>query len=95
MLLTEEIYQSLYICSNEIRKLYAAAAAAAAAAAKSLQSCPTLRYPIHGSPPGSVSNVSATSFQTTRGHFEICVLYRELFMSVGIFIKEISLKKEI
>ena len=31
----------------------AAAAAAAAAAAKSLQSCPTLCDPIHGSPPGS------------------------------------------
>ena len=30
-----------------------AAAAAAAAAAKSLQSCPTLRNPIDGSPPGS------------------------------------------
>ena len=29
------------------------AAAAAAAAAKSLQSCPTLRDPIDGSPPGS------------------------------------------
>ena len=28
-------------------------AAAAAAAAKSLQSCPTLCYPIDGSPPGS------------------------------------------
>jgi len=31
----------------------AAAAAAAAAAAKSLPSCPTLCYPIDGSPPGS------------------------------------------
>ena len=30
-----------------------AVAAAAAAAAKSLQSCPTLRDPIDGSPPGS------------------------------------------
>ena len=29
------------------------APAAAAAAAKSLQSCPTLCYPINGSPPGS------------------------------------------
>ena len=35
------------------RKIPAAAAAAAAAAAKSLQSCPTLCDPIHGSPPGS------------------------------------------
>ena len=32
---------------------YELAAAAAAAAAKSLQSCPTLRDPIDGSPPGS------------------------------------------
>ena len=31
----------------------AAAAAAAAAAAESLQSCPTLRNPVDGSPPGS------------------------------------------
>ena len=35
------------------RDQYLAAAAAAAAAAKSLQSCPTLCDPIHGSPPGS------------------------------------------
>ena len=33
--------------------LHESDAAAAAAAAKSLQSCPTLCDPIHGSPPGS------------------------------------------
>jgi len=33
------------------------AAAAAAAAAKLLQSCPTLCYPIDGSPPGSSTHL--------------------------------------
>ena len=39
---------------NDLSKeTHVLAAAAAAAAAKSLQSCPTLRNPIEGSPPGS------------------------------------------
>ena len=37
----------------QLTALYLSLAAAAAAAAKSLQSCPTLCDPIHGSPPRS------------------------------------------
>ena len=42
---------SLYLFATHIKDR----SAAAAAAAKSLQSCPTLCYPIDGSPPGSAS----------------------------------------
>ena len=40
-------------CSSSLITYYQASRKAAAAAAKSLQSCPTLRDPIDGSPPGS------------------------------------------
>ena len=44
--------------------------AAAAAAAKSLQSCPTLRDPIDGSPPGSPSPLDSPGKNTGVGcHF--------------------------
>ena len=46
------VSESLY-CSLETVTEFFISYAAAAAAAKSCQSCPTLRDPIDGSPPGS------------------------------------------
>ena len=43
----------MFINLLKLHASYPSLYAAAAAAAKSLQSCPTLCYPIDGSPPGS------------------------------------------
>ena len=45
------IFKAIKVTNSRTR----GAAAAAATAAKSLQSCPTLCYPVDGSPPGSPS----------------------------------------
>ena len=49
----EYLLQTKFSISDSIYKFSRHISAAAAAAAKSLQSCPTLRDPIDGNPPGS------------------------------------------
>ena len=47
------VWNAVLGCSSKITEWSLFVSKAAAAAAKSLQSCPTLCYPIDGSPPGS------------------------------------------
>ena len=56
----KELLIALFTDVSWMNKLLLLDTAAAAAAAKSLQSCPTLCYPIDGSPPGRVNSLCSS-----------------------------------